>query len=105
MFEGFPLLHGNHLLYREYFPLLLATTSLLTAGFVLAAHACVVVGLRRKLLGLDAPPPGDGPLLKKRSGGGEAGGGGGVELELSELAPSADAGAAAADDRVGLAPG
>lgn len=65
MFEGFPLLHGNHLLYREYFPLLLATTSLLTALFVLVTHACVVVGLRRKLLGLDHGQT-DGGLLLDR---------------------------------------
>jgi hypothetical protein len=46
MFEGFPLLHGNYFTYGQFFPLLIATTSLITAALVLVTHAAVVAGLQ-----------------------------------------------------------
>ena len=118
MFESFPFLHGRHFLYGQYFPLLLATTSLLTAAMVICTHAAVAVGLRRKVLGRWAMK--DDGLLPAPPARADAGGGdqnpAGVELgQLSGLALSEDpSGLArsesidldtAADDATSLLPG
>ena len=71
MFEHLPLLGGRYFTYRQYFPILFATTASLTAALVLLA--AVVVGRARR--GAAGVGGGDGLL----------GASGGVELELSTV--------------------